>query len=118
MAARAVLASPTTVDLVVYRGDSGRFRVSVTSPDGAPVDLTGATWLCQIRRTPDDTDVLATLDVTPVPAAAHQVDVVLSPAVAATLPARAVWDLQMTAAGDVRTLAAGAVLVVLDVSRA
>src|SRR5206468_4334496 len=55
-----VLSQPTPADLVIYRGDSGRFRVTVTDPDSAPVDVSAAAWRCEIRGAPTDADPLAT----------------------------------------------------------
>ena len=108
---------PIKMDLTVYRGDSGRFRVNVVDDTATPVDVTTATWDCDIRATADNPTVIVSLDVEPVAGTPSAVDVILAPADSALLPAAAVWDLQMTLAGEVVTLLAGKVTTTLDVSR-
>ena len=112
-----VLSKPSPVDLVMYRGDSGRFRVSVTTPDGVPMDVSSATWLCEVTKSLSDTTVMATFDVTPVGGDTSSIDVILTPAEAANLVQSGVWDLQMTAGGEVQTIMAGKAIVTQDVSR-
>jgi hypothetical protein len=115
-----VLSQPLPYDMVVYRGDTGRFRVTVTDPEGLPVDVALATWDCEVRASHDAATPLAVLDVTPVPGTPSAVDVVLDPADSALLAATSpppVWDLQMTLDGTVQTLLAGKVCVSRDVSR-
>jgi hypothetical protein len=110
-----VLSQPLEANLVVYRGDSGRFRVSVTE-EGSNVDLSTAVWDADIRATFDDTAVLGTMTVTLVDA--FTVEIFLPAAVSTALPpAGGVWDLQMTLDGDVTTLLRGTVTVDKDVSR-
>ena len=115
--ASVVLAQPAPVDLVLYRGDDGALRVTVTEPDGSPSDLTGATWLCQVRANADSAPVLATFTVSPVAGDPSSVDVVVPDAVSQNLPGSAVWDLQMTLGTTTQTLLAGAVKTTRDVSR-
>lgn len=109
-------SQPLQVDLVVYRGDSGRFRVSVSDPVGAPLDVTAATWDCDIRTTEDAEPPMTSLDVNPVPGQPNTVEVVLDAATSADL-ANGVWDLEMTLNGEVQTLMKGKVTVQKDVSR-
>ena len=111
-----VFSDPLLVDLVVYRGDSGRFRVHVTNPDGTPLDITTATWDCDIRAAEDTEPPMATLDVNPVAGQIDTVEVVLDAATSALLT-DGVWDLEMTLNGEVQTLLKGKVVVVKDVSR-
>lgn len=110
-------SDPAQLDLTAYRGDSGRIRVTVTDPGGAPVDVTGATWDCDVRVKADDTGVVFSFDVEPVAGETSQVDVVLTTENAALLPPTAVWDLQMTLAGETVTLLTGKVSTTSDVSR-
>lgn len=112
-----VLSDPLQADLVVYRGDSGLFRVTVLDALGAPLDVSSAVWLCQIRTQADDPDPLTTLTVTPVAGDPSSVDVLFGSAMSATLSANAVWDLQMTLDSQVTTLLTGRVMVTKDVSR-
>jgi hypothetical protein len=112
----ALLARPAAVDLVIYQGDDFAFTLTVKNPDGTNADLTGATFVAQIRDVAGSSTstLLATFGVT---VATNVVTLSLAHADAATLPAMAVWDCQMTrAAGSVVTLAAGAVKVAADVS--
>lgn len=115
--AKLVLSEPLKTDLVVYRGDSGSFMVTMTDADGTPMDVSTATWLCQMRSLADDTTVLATLEVTPVGGDPASVVVHLPDAESDALSVKAVWDLQMTMDGEVTTPLAGDVIVTKDVSR-
>lgn len=109
------LSAPTKTDLVIYRGDTGRFRVTVTDPDGNPVDVSTASWLCQIRRSPDSPEAV-TLDVFPVSGDSSSVDVGITPDQSLSIDPNSVWDLQMTKGGDTVTLLAGLVRLTKDVS--
>lgn len=111
-----VISDPLPVDLYVYRGDSGRFRVSITDPDGGPLDVSAATWDCDVRSAYDAEPAIVTLDVNPIDAST--VEVVLDALSSALLVDQSVWDLEMTLNGEVQTLLAGVVHVHKDVSRA
>ena len=117
--AEVTFSTPHQCDLDVYRGDSGVFRVAVTDATGAPVDVSAATWDCDIRKEPDALEALATLTVTPVPNATGQVQVTLTATESAKLPPGGpwAWDLQVTMGTQTQTLVAGAVNVTADVSR-
>jgi hypothetical protein len=108
---------PGSVDLCVYRGDSGRVRVRLTDPDGVPIDVSAATWDCDFRTTEDDATVLCSPTIEPVVGVPNAVDIVLSAVQSALLDQDCVWDLQMTRAGEVTTVLAGKVAVTKDVSR-
>lgn len=114
---QVALSQPMEVDLIVYRGDTGQMRVTVTTTDGSPVDISAATWDCDIRVSADDPTTVANLTVTPVSGTPESVDVFLPANESADLDDTYVWDLQMTLAGEVKTLLAGTVTVVKDVSR-
>ena len=110
-----VISDPLPVDLYVYRGDSGRFRVSVTDADGGPLDISAATWDCDIRTAYDASPEIVTLEVTTIDAST--VEVVLDALSSSLLVDQSVWDLEMTLNGEVQTLLAGTVHVHKDVSR-
>ncbi len=111
-----VFSQPTEVDLVVYRGDTGRFRVSVSNPDGSPLDVSAATWDCDIRTSEDAEPPLASLNVYPVAGETDTIEVQLNSITSRTLTG-GVWDLEMTLGGEVQTLLKGRVIVQKDVSR-
>jgi hypothetical protein len=107
---------PASYDLKLYRGDTGRYAFVLyqDAAKTAPVDLTDATALAQIRDAPGGRN-LADMDCTVT--LPNRIDVVLPADQSATLPARGVWDLQVTmGGGDVTTVVAGKVYVGLDVT--
>ena len=110
-----VISDPLPVDIYIYRGDSGRFRVAVTDAAGNPLDISAATWDCDVRSTADAVDVIVTLDVNPIDV--NTVEVVIDSLTSALLIDQSVWDLEMTLTGEVTTLMAGTVHVHKDVSR-
>lgn len=112
-----VLSSPTTTDLVVYRGDSGSLRIAVTDAEGEPLDVTQAVWDCDVRAKADDEKPLTSLTVELDPDDTSAVIVRLSSAQSALLTTTCVWDLQMTLGGEVVTLVTGAIKLTKDVSR-
>ena len=89
--------------------------MSVTTPDGDPLDISAATWDCDIRSTHDAQTVIVTLEVNEIDPST--VEVVLDALKSALLVDQSVWDLQMTLNGEVQTLIAGVVHVHKDVSR-
>ena len=123
------LSEPAQLDLTAYRGDTGRFRVTVTQ-DGAPFDVSGATWDGGVRAI-EDGPLVATMTVTPVVGQTNSVDVVLPPDVSTPTAAEdepltsepfvGVWDLQMSLGVDpdveVTTILRGKITMTRDVSR-
>lgn len=81
-------------------------------------DLTGYTFLAQIRRGWTNPDVLAAVTVTVTDLTSGTFDLSLSPSLAATIPpGDAVWDLQSSMSGVVETWLRGNVTVLPDSSR-
>lgn len=113
------LSQPQPLDLAVYRGDTGGFRVTVTDADGLPVDVSTRTWLSQIRATADSADPpMAVLTITPVAGDTASIDVTLDAANSAKLKGTTGgWDLQMSDGANITTLLAGKVLITPDYSR-
>lgn len=114
-----VLSSPMAADLALYKGDTGKFRVTVTDDTGAPVNISTATWDSDIRVNAADAGTpVASFTVTPVGGDTSSVDVTLSAVLSAGLAvATYFYDLQMTLGGVVTTLIAGNLFVAQDVSR-
>lgn len=109
---------PEAVALRLYRGDT-RVWEDVFAVDLVPMDLTGYTFMAQIRLSADALP-MAEMAVEILDAAAGRVRRTLTATEAEKLvPGRAVWDFELTSAdGFVRTVMAGVVIIVADVSRA
>lgn len=52
-------ALPMPVDLLLYRGDDFFLDIDCSGPEGEPADLDGYSAAAQVRRQPDDADVMA-----------------------------------------------------------
>lgn len=108
---------PTIYDLGIYRGNTFRMQLTAWQDDAetVPLDLTGATAAAEIRDKAMG-KLLATLDVVLTPP--NTVDLELHASVTATLaPGKRAWDLEVALAnGDIRTVLAGAVQVVANVT--
>jgi hypothetical protein len=108
----------------VRRGDTVSFRVTVTEDDGTTAkDVSGYTWLAQLRETADSATALAEFTVDDTDAATGILVLTLPaadwPAEASPEPAEKwAWDLQGTSGTTVRTYLAGKFQVKGDVSRA
>jgi hypothetical protein len=117
-ASTVAFSEPKPVDIKVYRGDSGRLRITVTDAGGGPVNISSGTWDADIRDTVDAVTTVAQMTCTPVPGDTSSVDVKLAAVESAKLTAdRYVYDVQMTLDTEVQTLIAGAIEVTKDVSR-
>lgn len=107
---------PGKMDLSIYRGDSYKWQYTlwVDEAKTIPADLTGCTVKAEVRAGPG-TAVITTLATSiTMP---NKINVTLTAAVSATLPAAAKWDLQLTyTTADVTTIVAGAVSVTSDIT--
>ena len=113
-----ILSAPMKVDLAVYRGDSGQFRITVEDPAGNPVDLSGATWDGDIRVKAVDVDPIVSFDIVPVAGDPSSIDVFLSAENSELLtPYSLVYDIEMRESEYVSTLIYGNITVTQDVSR-
>lgn len=112
-----VLSDPLIVDLEIYRGDSGGFRISVKDPYGAPIDISDATWDSDIKLNENESIPMTTFDIVPVVGDTSSVDAVISPEKSSLLTSSCVYDVQMTLDTKVRTLIRGSISVTQDVSR-
>lgn len=109
--------TPGVYNLILYRGDTGRwqFKFWTDASKTQPADLTGVTALATIRDAAVGGSVAVALGCTVVPP--NNVEMVLTPAQSRTLPAKGVWDLQLTYSnGDIVTPLAGSVSVSQDVT--
>jgi hypothetical protein len=108
--------TPGQYDLAVYRGDSYQWRFTLWQ-DAAmtgPVDLTGGAVEAEIRDKSAGTLVTVMACTVTLP---NVIDVVLPSDDSHLLPAKGVWDLQVTYPGEiVRTYVAGRVVVTADVT--
>lgn len=107
---------PGTFDLKLYRGDTHAFRFILWQDDGktTPVDLTGSTVAAEIREKSAGVHVVDLACVVTLP---NTIDVTMTPAMYVNVPAKGVWDLQVTFPdAEVHTVVGGAVTVTLDVT--
>lgn len=111
------LSKPLDVDLFVYRGDTGAFRITVANADGSPHPVNDATWDADIRTAEDAPTVITSMIVSPTPGDTSSVDVALTAAMSGLINVPARYDVEMTQGGVVTTLIAGNVVVTKDVSR-
>ena len=86
---------------------------------GDAVDVSGWTFLGNVRRFADQPGALATFVVQSSQAALWLVTLTLADSVTSTLPSHKplTWDLQRTEAGEISTLMGGRFIVDKDVSR-
>lgn len=106
---------PTTVNLNGYQGDDFTIRVPVKDRLGQPLDLTGASVRSQIRLTPQSPDMLGVLVAS---ITASTITLHLPSTLSTILPARSVYDAELTlASGRVITFAAGFIQLTPEVTR-
>lgn len=115
--ASVILSKPFKVDITVYRGDSGSFRISVKDPDNNPIDISGATWDADIRVKDKDPVAVTSFVIEPVVGDTSSITVSLPSENSALLTRSGVYDIQMTLNDVVTTLIAGEIILTLDVSR-
>lgn len=111
------LSKPLPVDLIVYRGDTGVFRITVANSDLSPHPILDATFDADIRLAADTATVITSMIVSPTPGDSSSVDVSLTAAMSRLINGPAVYDVEMTQGGIVTTLIAGNVVLTKDVSR-
>lgn len=109
------MSLPAAYSLALYRGDSFRtqFRLWADAQKTQPVDLSDVIAAAELRAAPKSALLLALACVI----TGNVIDVSLTAAESATLPAVAYWDLQLTyPSGDVQTIVAGGVSVRADIT--
>jgi hypothetical protein len=112
------LSLPKKVDITVYQGDSGSFRITMTGPLGAPIDISGASWDGDIRLKASDASPITGFTFEPVVGDPSSVDVILSAESSELFTAsKYVYDIEMREGDLVTTLIYGTILAEQDVSR-
>lgn len=112
------LSLPKKVDINVYQGDSGSFRITMTGPLGTPIDISQAAWDGDIRIKTSDANPVTSFDFTPVVDDTSSVDVILTSEKSELLVAsKYVYDIEMREGDSVTTLIYGNISVEQDVSR-
>lgn len=111
--------TPARQDFKFVRGDTWKARFIFKDSDGAVIDLTGSTWLVQVRLASPDGTLFGTFSVTTTLDAEGLIDIVLDETVTANADPKATYwyDVQQTLSGDVATPVHGKINVVADVSR-
>jgi len=105
-----------TYPLALYRGDTYRRQFTVWADAGKtqPADLTGVTVTAEVRAGTGATPVYPLALTVTLP---NLIDLEISAAESAGLPASAKWDLQLTyPSGDVQTIVRGGVSVTGDIT--
>jgi hypothetical protein len=108
---------PASYDLQLYRGDTGRWQFKLWTDDAKTIaaDLTGVTVAAMIR----DKAVggVYSLPLACVVTLPNIIDMDLTPVQSRDLPAKGVWDLQLTyTSGDIVTVLKGNVTLTQDVT--
>lgn len=106
------LSGAERLDISLYRGDTGRFRITV-----ADTDVSEADWDADIRASADDDTVIGNFVITPVEGDENSVDVSITSELSEQLNSNCVYDIEMRLSGDVTTLVGGVITITRDVSR-
>jgi hypothetical protein len=121
MAKQKITYEPQILDLVLYAGDGTSFSLTVTDPDGVPINLTGS-MIAQIRtarETVDPPSAEFTIDLTDAALGIAVLELTGAETHALITPEKfeGVWDIQWTpSGGEPMTLCQGKVECYPDVS--
>lgn len=110
------MAVPGNYPLQLYRGDTNRWDFKLwEDPDKTtPTDLTDVLTKAEIREKPSGTTIIAMTTIVEGPNTIHML---LLPSQSLLVPAKAVWDLQLTLVnGDILTILRGDVAMTPDVT--
>jgi hypothetical protein len=108
---------PATYNLDLYRGDTGRwqFRLWTDSAKTKPADLAGVSAEAMVRDKAPGGAISISMTVTVTEP--NIIDMELTAQQSRDLPAKGIWDLQLTyPSGDIATPLKGAVNVTQDVT--
>lgn len=111
-----------TADLEIEKGETFKRRLRWQNPDGSPVTLVGFAARMQVRVSHNSASTLISLTSAAgltLGGAAGTIDVLISAAVTAALPATdGVWDIEVeSAGGEVTRLAKGLVKISPEATR-
>lgn len=113
------MPATASADITIKRGDSHLLTFKAQDSAGDAVDLSGRTYLLQVRQYPDTTTVAATYTVDTSSAASGTILFTLAAATTAALtPGPYRYDIQETNGSTVRTPVEGVWTLTADVSRA
>jgi hypothetical protein len=111
----SVSALPSLLNLELYAGDDFALTLTLTNPNGDPVDVSTATVEAQIRTKPGSTDIAASFACS---GAANVVTLWLYKNGTQDLAGDFVWDCQVKwPGGPNSTIVAGVVAITADVTR-
>jgi hypothetical protein len=111
--------TPARQDFRLVRGDTWKARFLFKNSSGTAIDLTGSTWLVQVRLATPDGTLFGTFTVSTASQATGIIDISLDESITAAADPKATYwyDVQQTLSGDVATPVHGKISVVADVSR-
>jgi hypothetical protein len=112
------MAVPSTQNLTITRGDTEVVVITMKDSTNVAINITGRTYLAQVRLTKDSGSVAAAFTCAITSAVGGQVTCTMSAVSSAALASgKYYWDFQETNAGVVSTILAGTVTVLADVTR-
>lgn len=113
------MARPGKRDIDIYVGDDYAHTVTLTSDGTTPINITGRTYIAQVRASAADTTATLSFTCTVPTGTDGVVNITASDTLTAALTDGAyVWDLQESASGVVTTILRGSCRVTKDVTRA
>lgn len=113
------MAAPAAYNITFTQGDDVSETFTFKDSTGAAINVTGYTFAAMMRKTPADTTIVATFSFAITSGSGGTVNMTLAKTVTAGLtPGVYVYDLQWTdLSGNVRTMLAGQVTVLAEVTR-
>lgn len=103
------MSAPGRYEIQFWKGDSWSMTVSLVTPEGTPIDLTGWSVAANVYRNADTTDT-PLLPIDAAVGADGLITLSLTAVQTASLSSYGVWDLKLfDEGGQVRTVLAGPV---------
>lgn len=105
-------------NISIYKGDTYTHEVSIKDSSNTAIDISGRTYLAQVRRTASSTDVVLTFTSTVTDAEGGVLQLSLTSDQTSNLQSgNYTYDLQETNGSNVLTLMYGSITVTGDVTR-